>query len=197
MIVSKHEFGSTSTILGLPAHAFDLLFTPHMIQAMYQALQSSASLGSCFWINPSGSISLYCDVHDAWSGNVQVCVTAFSVIMPNAPTHSVKQHCCLSKTSTIHVCIDIHAASSSPCFVEPSSKTAVTHKQQCDCLFSACSGHTYSIRICPAVAVQPTLLMLSVLFPVHLLTTVILSFATGSGAAVAERHSAKDREPDC
>jgi len=26
-----------------------------MVQAIYQALQSSASLGSCFWINPSGT----------------------------------------------------------------------------------------------------------------------------------------------
>ena len=34
--------------------AFDLVYTSHMVQAIYQALQSSASLGPCFWINPSG-----------------------------------------------------------------------------------------------------------------------------------------------
>ncbi len=33
--------------------AFDLVYTSHMVQAIYQALQSSASLGSCLWINPS------------------------------------------------------------------------------------------------------------------------------------------------
>ncbi len=32
--------------------AFHLMYPSHMVQAIYQALQSSASLGSCFWINP-------------------------------------------------------------------------------------------------------------------------------------------------
>ncbi len=34
--------------------AFDLVYTPHMTQANYQALQQGASLGPCFWIDPSG-----------------------------------------------------------------------------------------------------------------------------------------------
>ncbi len=33
----------------------DLVCTSHMVQAIYQALQNSASLGSCVWINPSGT----------------------------------------------------------------------------------------------------------------------------------------------
>ena len=38
----------------LAQFAFDLVYTSHMIQAIYQALQSSASLGWSFRINPSG-----------------------------------------------------------------------------------------------------------------------------------------------
>ena len=40
----------------LARFAFDLVYTSHMVQAIYQAPQSSASLGSCFWINPSGTM---------------------------------------------------------------------------------------------------------------------------------------------
>ena len=35
--------------------AFNLVYIPHMSQAIYQALQVNASLGSCFWITPSGT----------------------------------------------------------------------------------------------------------------------------------------------
>ena len=38
----------------LAQFAFDLVYTSHM--AIYQALQSSASLGSCFWINRNACI---------------------------------------------------------------------------------------------------------------------------------------------
>ncbi len=38
----------------LARFAFDLVYTSHMIAANYQALQTNASSGSCFWINPSG-----------------------------------------------------------------------------------------------------------------------------------------------
>ncbi len=37
----------------LARFAFDLVYTSHMVQAIYRALQGNASLGSCFWINPS------------------------------------------------------------------------------------------------------------------------------------------------
>ncbi len=39
----------------LARFAFGHVYTSHMVQAIYRALQSSASLGSCFWINPSGN----------------------------------------------------------------------------------------------------------------------------------------------
>ena len=49
----------------LARFAFDLVYTSHMVQAIYQALQSSASLGSRFWINPSGKV-LHNMEHDYW-----------------------------------------------------------------------------------------------------------------------------------
>ncbi len=54
-LLPRHTLGSTDDHTDqLARFAFDLVYTSNMVQAIYQALQSSASLGSCFWINPSG-----------------------------------------------------------------------------------------------------------------------------------------------
>ena len=57
-LLSRHTVHSvvlqTTVQDQLARFAFDLVYTLHMIQAIYQALQSSASSGSLLWINPSG-----------------------------------------------------------------------------------------------------------------------------------------------
>jgi len=53
LVYSRAGIASTTSDQ-LARFAFDLVYTSHIVQAIYQALQSNASLGCCFWINPSG-----------------------------------------------------------------------------------------------------------------------------------------------
>ncbi len=59
VVADKH----TDQLAQLNRIKFCLVYTSHMVQAIYQALQSSASLGSCFWINPSGTCCCMRSIH--------------------------------------------------------------------------------------------------------------------------------------